>query len=136
MLATLLIVDDYRDTLEMVQELFELEGRIVRTAASAREAIESMERFQSDVVWIDEDLWDMVGNDLAKALKAISHARYGSPVTALTIRSDHMHVELCMFDGFDELVSKPIDFLELQQLLLRCDRKVTEQADGVRESKR
>jgi len=136
MLSTLLIVDDYRDTLEMVQELFELEGRTVRTAASAREAIESMERLHSDVVWIDEDLWDMVGNDLAKALKAISHARYGAAVTALAIRSDCMHVDLSMLDGFDELVLKPIDFQELQQLLSRCDRKLKDQTADVRASKR
>lgn len=113
----------------MVQQLFELDGRSVRTAQSAREAIESMERLHSDVVWIDEDLWDMVGNDLAKALKAISHLRHGAAVTALAVRSDHVHVDLAMLDGFDEIVAKPIDFHALQHLLSRVDRQLVDGPD-------
>lgn len=69
-MAKVMLVDDDRTTIKLIQTLLELDGFEVATAVSGRAGIQLAETFQPEVVLLDYHLTDMTGVDVVHELRA------------------------------------------------------------------
>jgi two-component system response regulator HydG len=100
---TILVVDDDRDTLEILQILLESKGFRVQTAAGIAEAMRARD---VDIVLTDVRLGDGIGSDLV--------GRFGSaPVVAMSGHSRDGFDEV----GFREWLTKPVSLERLTTAL-------------------
>lgn len=126
MFASLLIVDDFPETLATLGELYSMDGRDVRKATSGTEAIALMKERPSSIIWIDEDLYDFRGTELAFHLKAIADNRHnGHPCITIAVSGAFYPGEIVELPGFDHLMSKPVDFQRFDALLARYDDRLS-----------
>ncbi len=101
--ASVLVVDDDADTLELVQLLLESRGYQVRTATGIAEAMRAR---GVDVVLTDLQLGDGLGSDLV--------GRFGAaPVLAMSGRAKDGHER----DGFVSWLEKPVSLARLTTAL-------------------
>ena len=111
--AKILVVDDNDDAAQAIAALLELEGHTVRTAASAREALDVIAEFAPDVAFLDIGLPDLNGYELALAIRA--SPRFAKMrLVALTGYGRGPDRELAAQAGFDKHLVKPA---ELEALL-------------------
>jgi CheY-like chemotaxis protein len=110
----ILVVDDDPDSNEMLQTLFASCGAEVRVAASARQALEILDRWRPDVLVSDIGMPDVDGFELLAAIRQRPRERGGeTPAIALTAfarTEDRIRV---LEAGFQMHVPKPVDPSEL-----------------------
>jgi CheY-like chemotaxis protein len=106
--ATLLLVDDEHDQLDMYAYALAAYGARVRTATSVREAVEELERATVDVAVCDLTLGGEGGLDFVRALRDLD-ARRGrhTAAVALTAWTEGNVRERVLAAGFDEFCAKP-----------------------------
>src|SRR6476659_4891851 len=103
-----LIVEDNRQNLELVQFLLEEAGMKVRSAADARQARAELERALPDLVLMDMQLPGTDGLELVAELR--SDARFRAlPIIALTAHALRGDRERFLAGGCDGYIAKPID---------------------------
>jgi CheY-like chemotaxis protein len=103
-----LIVEDNRQNLELVQFLLEEAGMAVRSAADARQARAELERGVPDLVLMDMQLPGTDGLELVAELR--QDARYRAlPIVALTAHALRGDRERFLAGGCDGYIAKPID---------------------------
>jgi signal transduction histidine kinase len=103
---TVLVVDDEPDACEAVRLVLEGHGAVVRTAASATEALGIMAHLQPDVMVADLAMPDRDGYDLMREVRKRAGARHVRAV-ALTAYPDSARAP-ALGAGFDQFSSKPI----------------------------
>ena len=111
-----LIVDDEEDFLELTAELLRRQGFEVECARYAGEAIARAVRNPPDVILLDILLPGVDGLEILDILRNEPETK-GVPVLACTALGQRDSGELLPHAGFDGLVSKPIDWPELQRTL-------------------
>jgi CheY-like chemotaxis protein len=80
-----LVVDDEPDIREFVTAIFESYGVVLKTVASAAEAIESLEQFRPEVLLIDIRMPNGNGYDLIRQIRALEAERgWHLPADAIT----------------------------------------------------
>lgn len=125
----LLVVDDEEPNRDLLSRRLKKAGFQVECAASAREALEVIERESVDLVLLDNMMPEMTGIDLLKLLRATQSA-VDLPVIMVTALSDSGRVVEALTSGANDYVTKPIDFpvalarVEAQLQRLREQRKV------------
>jgi two-component system cell cycle response regulator DivK len=103
-----LVVEDNRQNLELVQFLLEESGFVVATAKDAREARAELERELPDLVLMDMQLPGIPGLELVGELRR--DARFdGLRIVALTAHALHGDRERFLAGGCDAYIAKPID---------------------------
>ena len=108
----LLIVEDERDAREFLWHLLSERGAEVVAAASAAEALSTLERFHPDVLISDIGLPDQDGYELIRQVRMRGEgARI--PALALTAQSRLKDRTRALMAGFQMYLSKPIDASEL-----------------------
>ena len=112
------VVDDERDTREMLKVALEQSGADVMTAASAREAFEAMPGFKPDVLVCDIGMPEEDGYSLIRKIRQLE-AEQGrnTPAIALT---GYVRVEdriKALEAGFQMFVPKPVETDELAALI-------------------
>jgi signal transduction histidine kinase/DNA-binding response OmpR family regulator len=113
-----LVVDDIATNLLVAQGLLEPYGMRVDAAASGREAIEMSKTESYDIVFMDHMMPEMDGVEALAALREIK-AYTDTPVIALTANALHGMKEYYLEQGFQDYLSKPMDPLELDEVLKR-----------------
>ena len=110
-----LIVDDNRDSAEMLQVMLSMLGHAVSVAHTGRAAIETVVSTRPHVVLLDIGLPDMSGYDVARELRASHHA----PVhlIALTGWGQEEARQEAADAGFDRYLTKPADPALLERIL-------------------
>lgn len=104
-----LIVDDHPMNLELAQELLELAGYEVRTAADANEALAVLAGgFRPRLILMDVQLPGMDGLELTKRLRADPATR-GTVIVALTAYAMVGDEQRTLAAGCDAYIAKPID---------------------------
>jgi two-component system alkaline phosphatase synthesis response regulator PhoP len=68
----ILLVEDEEDLLELYKSFLESEGHIIEKATKGQEAVNKAEKKKFDMVILDIKLPDIMGDEVAKALKAIN----------------------------------------------------------------
>jgi two-component system cell cycle response regulator DivK len=116
----LLLVDDYKDALEMWTAFLTASGYDVIAARDGLEAVERAEQQRPDIVVLDLQLPEMSGIEVARKLRA-SKKTAGVPLVAVTGFSQECDHQVAREAGFDAVIVKPCDppvlLAELSRLL-------------------
>src|SRR5262249_46050348 len=109
-----LVVEDDRDTLEMVKVILENRGAAVITAPSARDALKALESSRPDALVSDLAMPDQDGYELIEQIRRRGPERGGDiPAIALTAYARTEDRIRALTAGFQMHVPKPVDPDEL-----------------------
>lgn len=109
MAATILVVDDERNIVQLVRLYLSREGFRVESAASGREAIEKATAIRPDLVVLDLMLPEIDGLEVCRRLRRASNV----PIIILTARGDDVDRIVGLELGADDYVVKPFNPREL-----------------------
>lgn len=115
-----LVTDDNHINLKVIKNTLAYYGLMVDTAASGAEAIQLCEKNCYDLVFMDQMMPYMDGiQGMHKIRSLSSHYASGSTgkIIVLTANAILGVREELMAEGFDEYLSKPIQFRELERVL-------------------
>lgn len=101
----ILIVDDEPSILEVVSAYLRLDGHLVATAASGREALEKFQRNHFDLVVLDRVMPEMSGDQVARFIKQLNKE---IPVIMLTGFGALIEVTGSQPQAVDVVLSKPV----------------------------
>jgi signal transduction histidine kinase/ActR/RegA family two-component response regulator len=109
-----LVVDDDLDSLQLMSVLLEGKQAAVQPAASAQEALQTLEWFEPDVFVFDLAMPGQDGYELITKVRKLESKKWNkAPAIALTA---HVRVDdraRALSAGFDLFVPKPVEFEEL-----------------------
>lgn len=113
-----LVVDDEPMNLMVAEGIFKDYHIKVKTALGGREAIELCEREDFDLIFLDHMMPEMDGVETLKRLRKLN-ADTGKAFTIIAFTANAVSGAREMFlrEGFDEFVSKPIEYPELERVL-------------------
>ena len=114
----ILVVDDDRDSAEMIAEFLAAQGHQTTFALNGKTAIATALELVPDLALLDITLPDMDGYQLAQQLRA-QPSLSGLVLVALTGWSGPEHEIKALESGFDHHMVKPVDFAMLQRVLER-----------------
>ena len=113
-----LVVDDEPMNRRVAEEIFKRYQMQVQTAESGRMAIDLCEREDFDLVFLDHMMPEMDGIETLKRLRKIhTDSGRGLTVIAFTANAVSGAREMFLKEGFDEFVSKPIEYSEMEHVL-------------------
>jgi DNA-binding response OmpR family regulator len=111
----ILVVDDNRDILDLIQRLLIADGHDVVTARDGREALQQEAAARPDLVVLDVNLPFVNGWELCRRIKA----RRLVPVMLLTVRAEHADIERSRDAGADDHLVKPFDIADFLRRIER-----------------
>jgi two-component system phosphate regulon response regulator PhoB len=120
----ILVVDDEKDILELIEFNLSNNGYKVNTTASGEEALELIKKNEFDLVILDIMLPGIDGLDICKIIKAdknISHI----PVIMLTAKAEEIDRVTGFEIGADHYVTKPFSPRELLAIVKSVLRRKT-----------
>jgi CheY-like chemotaxis protein len=105
-----LIVDDDRESCEVMLETLRGYGASVRAAMSVRDAVDALSGFKADLVLSDIAMPGRDGYAVLSEVRALEATRGRHvPVAAVTAYAHAEDRERAIAAGFDEYLAKPID---------------------------
>jgi two-component system alkaline phosphatase synthesis response regulator PhoP len=110
--ASILVVDDHEQNLELLQAYLEDVGCEVRSARDGVEALERIEASPPDLIILDVMMPRMSGYQLCAKLKGEPGTR-DIPVVMVTALSEVGDVERAVECGADDFLTKPVYKIEL-----------------------
>jgi DNA-binding response OmpR family regulator len=110
--GTVLVVDDDRNAVDILNRLLTKEGFTVHCAHGGREALTQAAAHAIDVILLDVMMPDMDGFQVCEALRQSERTR-GIPVILLTAKDDMETRVVGMRLGVSEFLTKPINKTEL-----------------------
>jgi len=110
--ATILVVDDHEQNLELIQAYLEDVGCGVSAASDGIEALASVEANAPDLIVLDVMMPRMSGFQVCQKIKA-NPATRDIPVVMVTALSEVGDVERAVEAGADEFLTKPVHKIEL-----------------------
>ena len=111
-----LVTDDNHINLKVIKNTLEYYGLEVDTAASGAEAIQLCEQNVYDLIFMDQMMPVMDGIETMKRLREL---KVSAKIIALTANAILGVRDELLGKGFDEYLSKPIQFRELDKILKR-----------------
>jgi CheY-like chemotaxis protein len=109
-----LVVEDEADAAEFVKRLLENHGAAVVIAASAREALDQIEKARADILISDIGLPEVDGYQLLEQVRSKDVSDGGSiPAIALTAFARSEDRTRALLAGYQAHLSKPIESREL-----------------------
>ena len=116
--AKILIVDDNEMNLEVITELLGESKIRTRVAMSGNECIEMVKKESFDVILLDQMMPGMSGTQTLEIMRNESLAD-GTPIIALTADAIMGARESYIREGFNDYLSKPVVYKELESMLIR-----------------
>jgi class 3 adenylate cyclase len=110
--ATIMVVDDRPESVQMISDLLALEGYRVLAAYTGQEALDSINRCPPDLVLLDLNMPVMNGYEVCERLKA-DPVTADIPVLMLTAWADPDHRVRGLQLGAADYLVKPFDYREL-----------------------
>ncbi len=120
----LLLVEDHPDTLATLERLLKRRGYLVRTASSIEQALQVGASFEFDMLISDIGLPDGRGTDLLALLQ--QRLGYYPPAIAMSGFGMEDDIERSRVAGFLEHLTKPVEFVALEQAIVRLANQTTE----------
>ncbi|HEY5838464.1 MAG TPA: response regulator, partial [Pyrinomonadaceae bacterium] len=105
---SILIVDDSRDTIDMLTKLLTLEGARVESAGSGKEALQLAGERSFDLIISDISMPEMDGYQLLKQIRRLASGE-NLPALALTGYGRSHDIKRAQAEGFADHLTKPID---------------------------
>jgi DNA-binding response OmpR family regulator len=126
--AKIIVIDDEKDILELIQYNLEKEKAIVETFTSGKQALHVIRQHAPDLIICDWMMDEMDGLDICRSLKREPHL-FHIPFIMLTARGDEIDAVTALELGADEYLVKPIRMKEfitrLKKVLKRNEGKNT-----------
>jgi CheY-like chemotaxis protein len=116
---TILLVEDYKDSREMIRLLLEEQGYWILEAQNGKEAIDLAARQTPDLVLTDFNLPDIDGTTLIKRLRSLGEKMSHIPIVMVTAQPPDELYELAMAAGCTKVLAKPINFSLLENMIAR-----------------
>ena len=116
---TILVVEDYADTQQMLKFLLEGSGFRVLTAMTGNEALTAAQNNQIDLILTDFSLPDMSGPNVVRRLRQMSGSLKDVPTIVLTAFDGYQYRNLAAEAGCDAFIVKPPNFETLLGLINR-----------------
>ncbi|MHC5597706.1 MAG: PAS domain S-box protein [Nostoc sp.] len=105
-----LLVDDERDTRELIAFILEQSGAVVIQAASAMEALRIMPQFQPNLLLSDIGMPEVDGYMLMRQIRAMLPELGGKiPAIALTAYAAEVDYQQAIAAGFEQHITKPVE---------------------------
>ena len=123
---TILLVEDYADSRQMLKLLLESVDYCVLPAANGKEAFTAAARNEIDLLLTDFNLPDMTGPTVVRYVRKLGNPRVHIPAIMLTASDGYEHRSLAAEAGCDAFLTKPTDFEILRATidrLLRMDHR-------------
>ena len=100
----ILLVDDEKDIVDLLEEVLNKEGfQSIQRAYAGLDAVSLCRDFQPDVIVLDVMLPDIDGLEVCKQIRSFSHC----PILFLSSKNDEMDKILGLAVGGDDYVTKP-----------------------------
>jgi CheY-like chemotaxis protein len=129
--ATVLVVDDDRDTCELLRTIFEINGAQVVVAQSVETAIEAFRRCPAHVLVSDIRLGSSDGFVLVRAIRESNKEYHGfTPAIALTGYASPREEERAKAAGFHLFITKPFEPIDLVNAVAKLFRAPTASSAG------
>ncbi|MCR5397431.1 MAG: response regulator [Lachnospiraceae bacterium] len=117
--AKILVVDDTAANLSVVKGLLKPSGIRVDTATSGMETLEKVKQTSYHILLIDQRMPGMDGVETLHALKKMEgNLSLEAPCIALTANAISGAREMFLSEGFDDYLTKPIDFEKMEKMIL------------------
>lgn len=118
--AHVLVVDDNRMNIRVVEGLLNEYGIKVTYATSGMEALDVIEDMTYDFVFMDHMMPEMDGIETMHRIRdKVGHYYKKVPIIALTANAAPGSREMFLDEGFDDFVEKPIETSVLERVLKR-----------------
>ena len=118
--ARILVVDDVRMNVKVIQSLLKRTRIQIDTATSGEECLALAKKNAYDLILLDHMMPEMDGVETFQKLREnTSGLNYGTPVIALTANAIEGAKEEYKALGFDDYLSKPIKGEELEDMIRR-----------------
>ncbi len=117
----ILVVDDDRNTLEMLSELLSCYQADVRTAESVATALILYRSWAPELLLSDLGMPEQDGYDLIRNIHALPHGLLRKAI-AITGFSRDEDRERALAAGYDNFLTKPVDFGQLINLIAEINR--------------
>ena len=118
-----LVVDDENKIVEVVKSYLEREGCIVFEAFDGKQALETFERINPDLIVLDLMLPDMTGEDICNIVRKKSRV----PIIMLTAKIDEKSIISGLHMGADDYITKPFSPRELMARIYVIFRRLNEE---------
>jgi signal transduction histidine kinase/DNA-binding NarL/FixJ family response regulator/HPt (histidine-containing phosphotransfer) domain-containing protein len=115
--ANILVVDDNEFNLKVAVGLLDLYKINARTASSGKDAINMIKENNFDIVFMDHMMPEMDGVEATNEIRKLGGKYKQIAIIALTANADKGAKEMFLENGFNDLVTKPIDVRELNSAL-------------------
>jgi DNA-binding response OmpR family regulator len=126
MAASILVVDDDPDSLDIVRTFLESRGYDVATATDGRAGLAKLEEVRPELVLLDVMMPGMDGWEVARIIK--NHADFAATrVVMLTARSGFSDKQEGLRAGADDYIVKPI---RLDELAIRVEKNLEARASS------
>lgn len=116
----ILVVDDELDIAELMVDIIETLGFEVRMASNGVEALETLKSYNAFLVISDINMPEMNGIELLEKTREFNE---GQPYVLLCTGFDGYERNALMEKGAIDLLSKPFEFTELKELILKMSNK-------------
>ncbi|MCM1386513.1 MAG: ATP-binding protein [Bacillus sp. (in: Bacteria)] len=118
--AHVLVVDDNRMNIRVVEGLLKEYQIKVTYATSGQEALQVIENMAYDFVFMDHMMPEMDGVETLHRIRdKVGHYYQKVPIIALTANAAPGNREMFLEEGFDDFVSKPLEVSVLERVLRR-----------------
>lgn len=116
---TILIVEDYADSRQMLKLILDDLGYSVLTAENGKEALSVLAKNHIDLVVTDFNLPDMTGSTVIRYVRQHQNGSGRIPIIVLTAVDAYEYRDIAAEAGCDAFLSKPTDFPILHRTLKR-----------------
>jgi CheY-like chemotaxis protein len=116
---TILLVEDTREVIMMIQDYLELAGYKLVTAQDGLDALVQAKLVGPDLILMDVQMPRMDGLEATRRLRDEPAFRY-TPIIALTALAMPNDRERCLAAGMDDYISKPINLKALVKIIQSC----------------
>lgn len=123
--ATILIVDDENDILQVIKAYLEKSNYIVYEADSGKGALQLFENLRPDLVVLDLMLPDISGEEVCRTIRKKSNI----PILMLTAKSSEDDMVNGLLMGADDYITKPFSPRELLVRVISLLRRAQLQAE-------
>ena len=120
----ILVVDDNRDIIDLVQRVLRIEGHEVAIARDGLDALQQEATVEPDLVILDVNLPRLDGWEVCKRIKA----RRQVPVLLLTVRAERADIERSQEAGADAHLLKPFEITTFLERIAGFATRTTEPA--------
>ncbi|MFT7109985.1 MAG: signal transduction histidine kinase/CheY-like chemotaxis protein [Psychrobacter glaciei] len=120
--CSILVVDDIEMNCVVLESmLLDLGAQKIKSVNSGRLALEYItQNMQTQIIFMDMRMPEMNG---VEATQAIQKLGYKGKIFAVTANASTQDNEICIAAGMDDFISKPVDMIELERILLKSTNK-------------